>query len=48
VKLYEDGTVNKWIGQVEKVFVEIGSIGDWVDPKNFFDPNIFLEVMKGK
>jgi NitT/TauT family transport system substrate-binding protein len=48
VKLYKDGTVSKWIGQVEKVFVEIGSIGDWVDPKNFFDPNIFLEVMKGK
>ncbi|RJR53989.1 MAG: ABC transporter substrate-binding protein [Desulfobacteraceae bacterium] len=48
VKLYEDGTVSKWIGQVEKVFVEIGSIGDWVDPKNFFDPSIFLEVMKGK
>ncbi|MEW6667688.1 MAG: ABC transporter substrate-binding protein [Thermodesulfobacteriota bacterium] len=48
VKLYEDGTVSKWIGQVEKVFVEIGSIGDWVDPKNFFDPAIFLGVMKGK
>jgi NitT/TauT family transport system substrate-binding protein len=48
VKLYKDGTVSKWIGQVERVFVEIGSIGAWVDPKNFFDPNIFLEVMKGK
>lgn len=48
VKLYEDGTVSKWIGQVERVFVEIGSIGDWVDPKNFFDPNIYLEVVKGK
>jgi NitT/TauT family transport system substrate-binding protein len=48
VKLYENGTVAKWIGQVERVFVEIGSIGDWVDPKNFFDPNIYLDVMKGK
>jgi NitT/TauT family transport system substrate-binding protein len=48
VKLYQDGTVAKWIGQVEKVFVEIGSIGDWVDPKNFFDPNIYLEAMAGK
>jgi len=47
VKLYEDGTVAKWIGQVERVFVEIGSIGDWVDPKNFFDPNIYLESVKG-
>lgn len=46
VKLYEDGTVAKWIGQVQKVFVEIGSIGDWVDPKHFFDPTIYLTVMK--
>ena len=46
VKLYEDGTVARWIGQVEKVFVEIGSIGNWVDPKEFFDPNIYLEVVK--
>ena len=46
VKLYKDGTVNKWIGQVEKVFVEIGSIGDWVDPKEFFDPSLYLSVVK--
>lgn len=46
VKLYQDGTVAKWIGQVEKVFVEIGSIGDWVDPKEFFDPSLYLSVVK--
>jgi NitT/TauT family transport system substrate-binding protein len=46
VKLYEDGTVAKWIGQVEKVFIEIGSIDSYVDPKVFFDPNIFLSVAK--
>lgn len=46
VKLYQDGTVAKWIGQVEKVFVEIGSIGDWVDPKEFFDPGLYLSVVK--
>ena len=46
VKLYQDGTVAKWIGQVERVFVEIGSIGDWVDPKEFFDPSIYLSVVK--
>jgi NitT/TauT family transport system substrate-binding protein len=46
VKLYQDGTVAKWIGQVERVFVEIGSIGNWVDPKEFFDPNIYLSVVK--
>lgn len=45
-KLYEDGTVAKWIGQVEQVFVEIGSIGNWVDPKEFFDPKLYLEVVK--
>ncbi len=44
--LYQDGTVEKWIGQVEQVFVEIGSIGNWVDPKEFFDPDIYLSVVK--
>jgi NitT/TauT family transport system substrate-binding protein len=46
VKLYEDGTVARWLGQVENVFVEIGSIGNWVDPKEFFDPNLYLDVVK--
>ena len=46
VKMYKDGTVAKWIGQVERVFVEIGSIGNWVDPKEFFDPNIFLKAVQ--
>ncbi len=44
--LYKDGTVSKWIGQVEQVFVEIGSIGNWVDPKEFFDPSIYLSEVK--
>jgi NitT/TauT family transport system substrate-binding protein len=46
IKMYKDGTVAKWIGQVERVFVEIGSIGDWVDPKEFFDPNIYLKAVQ--
>lgn len=46
VKMYKDGTVAKWIGQVERVFVEIGSIGNWVDPKEFFDPNIYLKAVQ--
>ncbi|MGB8426242.1 MAG: ABC transporter substrate-binding protein [Desulfobacterales bacterium] len=46
VPLYKDGTVARWLGQVENVFVEIGSIGNWVDPKEFFDPNLYLEVVK--
>ncbi len=45
-KMYTDGTVAKWLGQVEMVFVEIGSIGNWVDPKEFFDPAIYLSVVK--
>ena len=45
VKLYSDGTVAKWLGQVERVFVEIGSIGDWVPPEKFFDPSLYLGVM---
>lgn len=47
VKRYEDGTVAKWLGQVENVFIEIGSMNGYVDPKQFFDPNIFLSVAKG-
>jgi NitT/TauT family transport system substrate-binding protein len=46
VKLYENGTVGNWIGQVEHVFIEIGSIHDYVNPNQFFDPNIFLSVAK--
>ncbi len=44
--LYKDGTVAKWIGQVQKVFVEIGSIPKVVPPEMFFDPNLYLEVAK--
>jgi NitT/TauT family transport system substrate-binding protein len=46
VKLYKDGTVPRWLGQVEQVFVEIGSIGNWVDPKEFFDPTLYLGEVK--
>lgn len=46
VKLYRDGTAAKWIGQVNQVFVEIGSIGKFVDPKEFFDTGLYLSVVK--
>ena len=46
VKLYQDGTAAKWIGQVTQVFVEIGSIGKWVDPKEFFDTSLYLSTVK--
>jgi hypothetical protein len=31
---------------VEKVFVEIGSTPNYVEPSQFFDPNVFLSVAK--
>jgi len=46
VKLYQDGTAAKWIGQVNQVFVEIGSIGKPVDPREFFDTSLYLSVVK--
>ena len=46
VKLYQDGTAAKWIGQVNQVFVEIGSISKSVDPKEFFDTSLYLSVVK--
>jgi NitT/TauT family transport system substrate-binding protein len=44
--LYQDGTVAKWIGQVQEVFVEIGSIPDVVPPETFFDPGLYTEIAK--
>lgn len=41
---YKDGTAAKWIGQVEQVFVEIGAFDKYVEPKEFFDPNIYLKA----
>lgn len=41
---YQDGTVTDWIGQVEKVFVDIGALENFVDPSEFFDASIFLEA----
>jgi sulfonate transport system substrate-binding protein len=42
--LYKDGTVAKWIGQVQKVFVEIGSVPHVVPPEKFFDPNLYISI----
>lgn len=45
-ELYADGTVADWIGRVERVFVEIGAIDEYVEPEEFFDPSIYLETQK--
>lgn len=41
---YEDGTVTDWIGRVEQVFVDIGAVDQFVEPTEFFDPEIYLET----
>ena len=41
---YQDGTVTEWIGQVERVFVDIGALESFVEPSEFFDDTIFLEA----
>ena len=41
---YQDGTVTDWIGQVERVFVDIGALETFVEPSEFFDASIFLEA----
>jgi NitT/TauT family transport system substrate-binding protein len=46
LELYKDGTVARWLGQVNKVFVEIGSLPKATDPGIFFDPALFLETVK--
>jgi len=46
IKLYQDGTVQKWIGQVEQVFVNIGAFGEFKDPTKFWDPSIYLYTLR--
>ncbi len=41
---YADGTVAEWIGRVEQVFVDIGAFPDFVEPSEFFDPQIYLDT----
>ena len=45
-KLYQDGSVARWLGRVNGVFVEIGSLPKATDPKEFFDPTLFLDSFK--
>jgi len=43
-RMYESGEVEQWIGQVEKVFVEVGGLPKYVEPSEFFDPQVFLDA----
>jgi len=44
VSLYANGKAANWLGQVQKVFVEIGELKEVVDPETFFDSSLFLSV----
>lgn len=46
VKLYKDGTVTGWLQQVTDFYVSVGGIPNPVPAKEYFDPSIYLEVVK--
>jgi NitT/TauT family transport system substrate-binding protein len=47
-ELYRNGTAADWIGRVEQVFVDIGAIDEFVEPSEFFDPQIFLNTYQNQ
>ncbi|MBP8309422.1 MAG: ABC transporter substrate-binding protein [Burkholderiaceae bacterium] len=44
---YADGTVTKWLQQVTDFFVQAGNIANPVPAAQYFDPKIYLDVVKG-
>jgi NitT/TauT family transport system substrate-binding protein len=45
-KLYANGTVTKWLDQVTDFFAKTGNIANPVMAEKYFDPSIYLEVVK--
>lgn len=45
-KRYADGTVTKWLQQVTDFFVDFAHISNSVPASKYFDPNIYLKVVK--
>jgi NitT/TauT family transport system substrate-binding protein len=45
-KLYADKTVTKWLNQVTDFFAESGGIQSPVKAEQYFDPSIYLSVVK--
>jgi NitT/TauT family transport system substrate-binding protein len=43
-KLYEDGTVTKWLQQVTDFFARAANIQSPVPASQYFDPKLFLET----
>ncbi len=46
-KLYADGTATKWLQQVTDFFATAGNIASPVPASKYFDPQLFLDVVKG-
>ena len=45
-KLYQDGTVTKWLQQVTDFFVRFGGIQNPVPASKYFDPKLYLDTIK--
>lgn len=43
-QMYRTGEVERWIGQTEKVFVEVGGLEEYVPPDQFMDNDIFMHA----
>lgn len=45
-KLYDEGTVTKWLQQVTDFFASTGNIQNPVPASQYFDPSLFMEATK--
>jgi NitT/TauT family transport system substrate-binding protein len=45
-KLFEDGTVTKWLQQVTDFFAVVGKISSPVPASKYFDPSIYMDATK--
>lgn len=43
---YNSGEVARWIGQVERVFVEVGGLPAYTEPTEFLDTTIFTDAIR--
>ncbi len=43
-KFTEDGSVTKWLGEFNKMFVDFGTIKDPLPPEKYFDATLFLSA----
>ena len=44
---YTDGTVTRWLQQVTDFFVQAGNIANPVPATKYFDPQLFMQTIKG-